>query len=272
MQRIAIHSMPRSGSSWFGQIFKSHPNVAFRMQPLFSYAFKDRLNENSTLEEINSFFEDLLVTDDAFVLQRKNGKDFQNYPKFEAKENISHIVYKEVRYHHIIENLLDKDKSIKVVGLIRNPLAEINSWLNAPKEFRRDLGWNELEEWRYAPKKNLNKKEEYNGFEHWKEVAKLFLSLSEKYPDRFYIIKYNDLLGDTINEVGKVFEFCGLDLSENTKRFIGESKQKNDGDPYGVFKIKDKDDAWKHELNPVIIKEIKSDLQNSVLEKFTFDI
>lgn len=43
------------------------------------------------------------------------------------KNEITHIVYKEVRYHHIIKNLLLKDSSIKIIGIIRNPLATINS-------------------------------------------------------------------------------------------------------------------------------------------------
>ena len=46
MKRIAIHSAPRSGSSWLGQILNSSPKVCFRFQPLFSYAFKDYLNDN----------------------------------------------------------------------------------------------------------------------------------------------------------------------------------------------------------------------------------
>lgn len=49
---IAIFGVPRSGTSWLGQLFNSSERVAYRYQPLFSYAFKGRLNENSTLDEI----------------------------------------------------------------------------------------------------------------------------------------------------------------------------------------------------------------------------
>lgn len=73
----------------------------------------------------------------------------------------------------------------------------INSWLNAPKEFKKELGWEELEEWRYAPKKNSVGLEEFNGFEKWKEVAHLFEKLQIKFPDRFYLIKYDDLISKT---------------------------------------------------------------------------
>ncbi|NJL77038.1 MAG: hypothetical protein HC892_20515 [Saprospiraceae bacterium] len=81
---------------------------------------------------------------------------------------------------------MNQDKGVKIVGLIRNPLSVINSWLKAPKEFKRELGWNELEEWRYAPSKNLDRKEEFNGFEKWKEVALLFIQLQQVYPEKIY--------------------------------------------------------------------------------------
>ena len=67
---VAIHGAPRSGTSWLGQLFNSSENVAYRYQPLFSYAFKQRLTSTSTRREIELFFDDLLFTEDDFVLQR----------------------------------------------------------------------------------------------------------------------------------------------------------------------------------------------------------
>ena len=37
MKNVAIFGVPRSGTSWLGQIFNSSPMVAYRFQPLFSY-------------------------------------------------------------------------------------------------------------------------------------------------------------------------------------------------------------------------------------------
>ena len=71
ISKIAIHSAPRSGSSWLGSIFDSHPEVAYRFQPLFSYTHKDQLNESSSLNEINDFFEDILKSKDEFILQKE---------------------------------------------------------------------------------------------------------------------------------------------------------------------------------------------------------
>ena len=59
MQRIAIHSVPRSGSTWLGQIFNSSSLVIYKYQPLFSYAFKGRLSPQSTNNKIVQFFDEI---------------------------------------------------------------------------------------------------------------------------------------------------------------------------------------------------------------------
>lgn len=153
--RIAIHSVPRSGSTWLGAIFDSHPNVKYAYQPLFSYAFKNYLNADATKQNILSFFQKLEESDDAFINQDET-KKAGIVPEFN-KMAINAIAYKEVRYHHILENALRVDSELKVVGLIRNPMATIYSWYKAPKEFRPDLGWKLNDEWRFAPKKMMEK-------------------------------------------------------------------------------------------------------------------
>ncbi len=156
MKKIAIHSVPRSGSSWIGQIFNSSPTVNFKFQPLFSYAFKSALNEKSSKNEIDTFFKDISQSDDDFLIQQDK-IDNGNYPKFKKNNLFTHIAYKEVRYHNIQENMLKINSDIIVIGIVRNPYAVINSFLKAPREFRKDLNWNELDEWQYANKKNLRR-------------------------------------------------------------------------------------------------------------------
>ncbi|NIK91374.1 sulfotransferase [Mangrovimonas sp. CR14] len=266
MKKIAIHSVPRSGSSWLGSILDSSPYVAYRFQPLFSFGHKGQLTPESTTSDIDNFFVDILHTNDKFVLQKEGvAKDIDL--KFK-KQEITHIVYKEVRYHHILKNLLEKDKEVKVIGLIRNPMAVINSWLKAPKEFRREKNWKELEEWRYANLKNLNKVEEFNGYEKWKEVAELFLSLNAKYPNRFLLVHYSDLLKNEKQMVKEIFDFCELNMEAQTYDFIKDSRLQNNEDAYSVFKTKRSDSKWQKELNPLILNEIKNDLKHTHLEGF----
>ena len=267
LNKIVIHSVPRSGSTWLGSIFDSNPNVVFRFQPLFSYGHKGQLSEQSKISEIENFFDDILETEDDFVLQKKTKKEGV-IPIFK-KHTASTIVYKEVRYHHILKNLLEQDKNLIVIGLIRNPLSVINSWLKAPKEFRKDLGWDEIEEWRFAKKKNMDRIEEFNGFEKWKEVTLLFTELEKLYPNRFYLLRYDNLLVNPKKEVEKLFMFCGLNYTEQTNNFIVSSSNIDHTDEaYSVFRINQDDEKWRLQLNTTIIKEIQKCLIETELEKY----
>jgi len=266
MRRIAIHSVPRSGSSWLGQIFNSSPEVCFRFQPLFSYAFKDYLNDKSSREDVVGFFENIAKSSDDFLLQKdkiENGE----YPSFTKDDEFTHIIYKEVRYHNIIKNMLTKDKELVVIGLIRNPFAVVNSFLNSPREFRKDLGWNEIEEWQFADKKNLDKAEEFFGYEKWKEVYFIFKELEKEFKDRFCVAYYDDLLQDTIKEVQRIFDFCDLDVNTQTKDFIKNSNSATNKKIYSVYRKKMNDKSWMSNLSTPIGDMISSDLQkNNIID------
>lgn len=257
MNKIALHSVPRSGSSWLGSIFDSSPQVAYRFQPLFSYGHKSQINEVSSKKAIDNFFKDIFHTKDKFV-QQKQAISEKRVPEF-SKGTISHIVYKEVRYHHIINNLLEKNTDIKIVGLVRNPFAVVNSWLNAPKEFRKEKGWKVEEEWRFATKKNLGRVEESNGYERWKEVCFMFLKLKDLYPKQFYLVNYDDLLSDTVEEVKQLFKFVEISYTSQTDNFITQSSSHQNDDAYAVFKQKTNDLGWQSSLPEFIQNDIKND-------------
>ena len=255
--KVCIHSVPRSGSTWLGALFDSNENVAYRFQPLFSYSHKDRLNPKSSSRDIQLFFEEIMNTKDDFVLQKSKDRATLK-PYFKKFDNPSHLIYKEVRYHNILENLITKSNT-KAIGLIRNPFSVISSWLIAPKEFRMDLGWKIKDEWRFAPLKNLSKPEEFNGYEKWKEVCFLFLRLQHAYPNQFYLISYDDLLSNTIEQVKLLFKFCDLEYTTQTDEFIKESTSSQSNDAYAIFKQKTNDLGWKKTLPDFIENAIKED-------------
>lgn len=264
MQYVAIHSVPRSGSTWLGQIFNSHPLVNFSYQPLFSYAFKDYLNSESSREDIVEFFNRISDSDDSF-LNQKDDIDKGIVPSFKTNDKFTHICYKEVRYHHILENLMKKHEHVKLILLVRNPLATLYSWKNAPKEFREDLGWKFEEEWQFAPSKNLDKIEEFNGYEKWKEATYLYHNLKKEYPNRVVLISYKELMSETLSVVHQLFEFVGLNMNESTLSFLTDSRAVSQKDAYSVYKKKTKDDNWK-QLPQDIIDYITDDLKQTELE------
>lgn len=141
----------------------------------------------------------------------------------------------------------------------------IHSWLNAPKEFRKDLGWNELEEWQKAPLKNQNKPEEFNGYEKWKEVYFLLHYLQAKYPHQLKVVYYDDLLADASNVVHDIFQFCDLSFNGNTIEFIEKSRKHDNRDAYSVYRNKSQDNHWETQLDQKIITAIEEDLNNNYM-------
>ena len=264
MQKVALHGAPRSGTTWLANIFNSHENVAYRQQPLFSYAFKSFLDESSSLEKIEDFFSGIYESKDEYLNQIQAIKDGK-IPKFNKKE-ATHIVYKEVRYHYVLPNMLDKS-SVKLIGIIRNPIAVLASFFKAPSEFEKV--WKKEEEWKFASKKNQGLKESYYGYEKWKETAEIFQKLEERYgKDRVILIKYSDLLKDTLIMTEDLFGKVGLEITDQTINFIEECKSYDHPNAYSVFRTKSIDDAWKNSVSENIITEIYSDLKNTNLEQY----
>src|SRR5690606_19342501 len=157
---VAIHGAPRSGTSWLGQLFNSSEFVAYRYQPLFAHAFRGRISTSSTGEELRTFFRDLLATTDNFVLQR-GAAALAGYELEFPKGLATHLVYKEVRFHDLLDVLLGLLPDLHLVALIRDPRDVIASWVAAPREFRPE--WSVEDEWFEASSKNAGLGENWYG-------------------------------------------------------------------------------------------------------------
>lgn len=263
---ISIWGVPRSGTSWLGQIFNSSPHALFRYQPLFSYGFKNRLSNCSTKKEIEEFFADIIKTNDSFVINGTAPKIEIELLSFNKTKNPTHLVMKHVRYMHIIKNLLLKTNNVKVVAIIRHPCATINSWIQSPKEF--NPSWKISDEWITAKKKNNEEINQYFGFEKWKEATMLFEQLNKDFPKKVFLIKYSELLINTAIEVDNLFRNLSLEFSNETMDFINKSRSINFDNRSSVFKNKKHDNGWKTELHPSIVEQIINDLSGTSLNKY----
>ncbi len=257
---IGIHGVPRSGTSWLAQIINSDPNVNFKFQPLFSYAFKDFLNEKSSLKEIEDFFIKIYYSNDYF-LNLQDSELHKNYPKFIKNKNKKTLVFKHVRYHHLLPHLMYECQYLELILIVRNPLAVLTSWANAPKEFNKE--WVLKNEWKEATKKNNGKKEEFFGYNKWKEATIIFEKLKKTYPNRVAIIKYNELLNDAEGVIKQIFG-----LHKKTSSFIRESRKRHDKDPNSVYKKKLDDNEYANFLPKEIINTIVTDLRDNQLSKY----
>lgn len=264
MKKIAIVGVPRSGTSWLGQIFNSHPDVVFRFQPLFSYGHKGRLSEHSSADEVRAFFDEILGSQDAFALMKSDLQ--KNYPAFVKASTPTHVVFKETRYLHVIENMLVQCGDVSVLGIVRNPLAVMTSWVSAPKEY--DPAWDLAKEWRCAPSKNRNRPEEFYGFEKWKEVAAAFLRFEERYPKRFVLVRYDELNRAPMDVTSRLFELCGLHGHAQVEEFLRSSKSRHDTDPYSVFRGQANDDKWQGVLPNDIVEQILCEVRGTPMSSF----
>ncbi|GGF22687.1 hypothetical protein GCM10010954_21890 [Halobacillus andaensis] len=263
---ISIHGAPRSGTSWLGQLFDSSPETVYKFQPLFSYKFKNRVLPHSTKGEIDQFFKELYVTKDVF-LDQADKKKTGFYPSFKSKDYNPHsLVMKMVRYHYMIPSFLKHFENTKVVGIVRNPAAVMNSWRKAPREFLPE--WDFEEQWYFGESKNLFRPEEWYGFNKWKELTNLFLYMESKYPKKFKVVRYENLVRDTNNVIDDLFEFASLTKNSQTNDFIGKSKSLHHEDVYSVFKGKKDIQEWERELPDNIINRIYTEVKDTRLHRF----
>ncbi|MBK7357392.1 sulfotransferase [Propionivibrio sp.] len=264
---VSIHGAPRSGTSWLGQIFNSHPDVAFRFQPLFSYRFKGAINPESSKAETERFFHELYAVDsDEFILQTKQRSRGVHPTGMIKLPRPSHLVMKEVRYHYVIETLLSQIEGIKIIGIVRNPCGAINSWLKTPREF--NPAWDMWSEWRVAQSKNQGRLEEFFGFDKWMELASLFLYLSQESPEAFHLVRYEDLVSSPLSVTERLFSFCGLELPCQTASFLASSQTTEVDDPDTVFRTPDVAERWENELSPDIRDAILCEIRGTELEVF----
>lgn len=262
-QVVAIHGAPRSGTSWLGQLFNSNEHVAYRYQPFFSHAFRDRVDEHTDAAGLRAFFLDLIASEDGFLRQAGAHRLATSTPVF-AKSAITHLVYKEVRFHHLLPHLMDSLGGLKAVGLVRDPRAVLASWACAPREF--DPAWSLSREWRNAPSKNAGLRENWYGYERWKQLAQLFLTLSAAHPERFMLMRYEELSDSPEAAVRRLFDFSGLTLTPQADRFIADSTSRDDGEPYGVFRPRGLHSPRR--LPDAIGREIAQDLSGTALSLF----
>ena len=265
---IAIFGMPRSGTSFLGQIIDSCPNVAYRLEPIFSYKLKNIVDENSTKEQYQDFFLQAFESDDDEFMNQVEKRQKGYYPTFN-KDKIDILAFKTTRFHQILPTLLEhfNQDELKVISLVRHPAGAICSWINHPNEFPE--GCDYKQEWRSGQCRKTAK-EEFWGFEDWKKVMGQHIDLESQYKN-FRIFQYEDVVRNIEQETREMFDFAELPFTEQTRKFLLDSQNKNIDDPYAVYKNKNVVSKWKNNLDVSIQNEIINDIEGTPLERFLVD-
>ncbi|MEQ9064808.1 MAG: sulfotransferase [Vicingaceae bacterium] len=263
---IDINGVPRSGTSWLSQIIDSCEDVRFKFQPLFSDSFKNALNLSSSRNEIIEYFETLYNFEDDYLdnikLKRQN-----IYPIFRDKAGSPSILSsKHVTHHYLLPYLLKTISEYNVIIIIRNPCAVLSSFKHYPSDFNHN--WDFKDEWEFAPKRGKFRPENYFGFNKWKEFAKLSIELKKIFSNRVYLVKYEELMKNPDSETEKIFNFYGMRLGDQTRKFINSSIQINKSDPLSVYKSDRDVNKWKADFNIEIMQKIYSDIESTELAQF----
>lgn len=264
---IYIASVARSGSSWLGQILAAHPQVCYRFQPLFSYELKGRVDEDSSMEEFNQLFLDMVSIKDGFLLQLDKYKSGEYPPNYESNRETT-LVFKENRYQSVLAPMLRRVPNLQAIGLVRHPCAVLNSWRHNSSEFPEDANFES--EWRHGLCKNLGP-QDYFGYFKWKEVANMYMDLSEQFPDRFYLQHYEKLVDEPVKCSQSIFSFCGLNYDVEVEEFVKASVSSHNESYYAVYKNPSVAVKWRDEMPPYIVEEIKTDLRGTRLEQFLYE-
>lgn len=260
-----ISGMPRSGTTWLSQILASCPDVRLKICPLFSYEFKNILDENSSAQQWKILFADVYQTNSDFLDQeylRKQGL----VPIFpEKSQHPGNLIIKSNRFHNLVPYILNLNRDIRFVHIVRHPCASIYSWISNPLEFPDNADPNN--EWRAGLCRKTGPGE-FWGFNDWVQVTRQALNLNEQYPNRHKIVRYEDLVRDPQGKTQELFEYFQLPYGNQTRDFLKLSHSRHDTHKRSVFKDPSTINRWQQRLDPVIASACMDEVKGTDLEQF----
>ena len=261
----AITGMPRSGTSWIGQIVDSSPEVRYKMSPLFSYEFKNRIKEGATREDWEKVLRGAYLSENDFMNQTTRRKAGE-YPTFVGKQpHPPLLVIKYNRFQNLTEEMLELLPEMKVLAVVRHPCGAMHSWLTAPKEFPPDA--DPLEHWRSGAAKKCGYGD-FFGFDDWCWVTRLHVRLAAERPEQVRLVRYEAFVNDAEPETRALFDWLGLEYTEQTASFLRKSQTTSVAGDYSVFRSPGVKDRWRSELQPEIRDAILSELEGTDLARF----
>mgnify|MGYP002633632487 CR=1 FL=1 len=262
---IWLAGMPRSGTNWGSQILDSAPELRLKFCPLFSWEFKNRLDETASSDDWDRLFADVYATPGDYLDQhylRRQGL-LPTFAQQHAQPRVLGI--KSTRYHTLMPGLLEKAAYVRLVVLVRNPIAAVHSWLSNPLEF--PAGARPEDHWRNGACRK-SAVGEFWGYEDWKRSTLQYLDLRQRFPDRVCIVRYEDLVADPLGQTREVFRFAGLVFGPQTESFLRDSTSRHSSHQRSVFKSREVATRWQATVDPRMRAEITADLVGGPLAEF----
>lgn len=241
--RSVIVTSWRSGSTFLGDILNAHPANFYHYEPLLDFGIV-RIRGSPLAEKVLKIIESLLRCDfsdlDRYFTYGKThtwifSHNTRLWHQCQAHKKIcwaSEFVssfcklfpfqsMKLVRLRLIVaaKLLAVKDLGIRLVHLVRDPRGILQS--------RRHRDWCPSSPDCYDPA--LVCADMVSDFE-------AAVTLTNKYPDSFRVVRYEDLSVDPYTHVKELFSFYGLDFHENVKRFLDTHTKSDAGGVSSTFR------------------------------------
>lgn len=281
--RVLLVTTWRSGSTFLGQVLANHPAVFNHYEPFSSLGVRQvrsgreafqaqqllhRLmdcqyaGQDEYLNHTRTHAEDMLGHNKGIWEACRGG------PNLNACFNASFLsqacqmfpiqLVKTVRLRLNLTQLFlnDERMNVKVVFLVRDPRATMSSryssvsWCNdnpdcsSPEVLCSDLQGD----------------------------LKVATALGQLYPDRFTMLKYEDLATDPQNVIRNLVDFLGMEYSRETAHFVQENTQQDLNSPWSIKrKSSDRVSLWKKQLPLQEIHNIQNACE-SVLKTLEYEL
>jgi hypothetical protein len=238
MKVLFLSGIARSGTSWLGKIFAAHPGVLYHYEPFDMVGMRKKLDPKLRFWDMLPKLEKLVdkgrpeqaVRDfakplDRFWMVRDHTLDRPPYFP-QPKGQIDTMVIKE-DFTGVIEVCAAFGP---VIQIVRDPRALLSSLWNHTV-FGANYG-----------ALSVGKR--------WAEKNSKALDLAEAHPENYAVIKYEDLVNNSVAEAKKLFAWAGIPWDDKVSSFLIKSHQSHDKDHYGVNKVPEIAlNAWRKALS-----------------------
>ncbi len=262
---VFLLGMPRSGTTWLSQVFESSPDFVVRLSPPYAYAFRGQVTKASSPEDWRAMLSAAIESRDRFVTQdwRRDTGELGAFNKDPARA--TRLAVKDTRFHDLYAAAMAALPAAKLVYIVRHPAAALWSWRNC-KEFPAEAKFED--EWRNGQCRKREGEGEYWGFDDWATLSAAYLDAAKAAPDRYHVVRYEDLVRRGAETAETLFAFCDMPMRPETLAFLKDSQTRFDPRPYSVFKGGKSNDAWRSGFPEDILSVIEDETQGRGLGEY----
>ena len=261
---VFLLGMPRSGTTWLSQIFESSSDFVVRLSPPYSYDYRHTLGVRSGPDEWRTILRGAVESDDRFLTQNWR-RETGELPDFaDNKATATRLAVKDTRFHALYEAGMGALPGARTIYIVRNPGAMLWSWRTC-KEFPADADFRD--EWRGGDCRKHDGDGEYWGFQDWLDLTTRYQQRAAAEPERYLVVRYEQLVMRAQETAALMFDFCGLPLRQASEEFVQASQSAFDPRPYSVFKGRALREGWRQELPADIYSAIEQETAAAGLDR-----